>query len=417
MPYSTLSDIRVMKHTDAEVFNRCKQLREKFGFKLNRMQVSYVLREGDPETAAANIDADQTFQEVLKQNSRYTKYMLFHFDNGGSVRVTRHNDTHFDIMQLTFAPNLELPVYFGFTNMARDLFGETEIIKTLPQLVSKEAKDDIDARRAGLVQLEEIGRGFFDELKKQTGLQYETLNKHRIEYDDNLKAKTEELVKEYKAKQDDLDTATAELEKRRKAVDDRDYKHARRQGLKDQQARFTTLATKFNLTASTSRKRFPVAVLYLLLAAFFGAGAGLFAYKAFTSGQADYLTYVKQAAFTLAFAATMGFFIRWNDVWFREHASEEFRLKRLEIDIDRASWIYEMALEWHEQNKTEIPQYLMEKLSANLFSESEARKDSDKDADTLTSAIVRGAKNISLKMGENQVSVEQSEAGKKAKKP
>ena len=66
------------------------------------------------------------------------------------------------------------------------------------------------------------------------------------------------------------------------------------------------------------------------------------------------------------------FYIHWNDRWAQVHADEEFRLKRLDLDIDRASWIVEMAMEWQAENKNELPKDLLDKLSSNLFSDREA---------------------------------------------
>jgi hypothetical protein len=48
---------------------------------------------------------------------------------------------------------------------------------------------------------------------------------------------------------------------------------------------------------------------------------------------------LRQLAFALAFTATAVFYLRWNNAWFQQHAQEEFRLKQLELDFDRASCI------------------------------------------------------------------------------
>ena len=69
----------------------------------------------------------------------------------------------------------------------------------------------------------------------------------------------------------------------------------------------------------------------------------------------------------MGIAATIIFYIRWNDSWFRQHADEEFQLKRFELDIDRASWVVEMALEWKDEKGTEIPEELIERFTENLF--------------------------------------------------
>lgn len=49
------------------------------------------------------------------------------------------------------------------------------------------------------------------------------------------------------------------------------------------------------------------------------------------------------------------------------HADEEFRLKRLELDIDRASWLVEMLLEWSEEKDGAVRREIVEALARGLF--------------------------------------------------
>jgi hypothetical protein len=54
----------------------------------------------------------------------------------------------------------------------------------------------------------------------------------------------------------------------------------------------------------------------------------------------------------------------------RAHASAEFLLKQFELDIDRASWVVETAMEWHLINRQK---YLRRcsKVSLAIFSPTE----------------------------------------------
>ena len=78
---------------------------------------------------------------------------------------------------------------------------------------------------------------------------------------------------------------------------------------------------------------------------------------------------MKQVTFTALFVTTAVFFIKWNNQWFQRHANEEFQLKRMELDIDRASWFVEMAFEWKEEKGEDIPEALIERLTHGLFGE------------------------------------------------
>ncbi|HEX7898018.1 MAG TPA: hypothetical protein VF950_09685 [Planctomycetota bacterium] len=412
-----LPNIPILKLTDAEIFQKVREASESLSLALKNVQVSLPFVGGDPVSfTPAQIGTDARITSVLAQNSRIIAWATFVFTNDANVRFDRQPDTSFDKLQINFPNNNDLAGFFAFGKPFREKLGEPEVVKILPITISEEAKKDLAARKEGLAQLEVISRGFVETLKKETTEQWSKLNTLRGEDAARLKTREEELENKYKEKDAALQKKEEAIEQRRKDIDDRDYKHARRQGLKDQKARFTELGKTFTLTDTTSKKRWPVTILYILLSASFAIGAGLFTYKSFSQSGIDYLTYAKQVAFTLAFATTVGFYIRWQNAWFREHASEEFRLKRLEMDIDRASWVYEMALEWQYQNKSEIPQYLMEKLAHNLFREEGLRADGDKDADTLGSAIIRGTKSLSMKIGENQLSLQNDPGKTKSRK-
>ena len=117
---------------------------------------------------------------------------------------------------------------------------------------------------------------------------------------------------------------------------------------------------------------------------------------------------VRQVVFTLAFATTAGFFLRWMNNWAQSHADEEFKLKRLELDIDRASWVVEHALEWKEEKGTDIPEYLLGRLSKNLFSEDSPNESAMSAADSLALAILRSASSARLKLGDTELQLDKN---------
>jgi hypothetical protein len=100
----------------------------------------------------------------------------------------------------------------------------------------------------------------------------------------------------------------------------------------------------------------------------------------------------------IGLAAALVFYIRWNDNWFRQHADEEFRLKRLELDIDRASWVVEMALEWQEEKGSIIPQELIDRLTSNLFIDQDRRAPPKHPSEDLASAIVAASSGLTLRI-------------------
>ncbi len=99
-----------------------------------------------------------------------------------------------------------------------------------------------------------------------------------------------------------------------------------------------------------------------------------------------------------AFAAAVIYYIRWNDRWFQQHADEEFRLKRLDLDIDRASWVVEMALEWKEEKGSDIPKELIDRLSRNLFTEGEVREPIRHPSEDMLSKVLGASSGLRLQI-------------------
>ena len=105
----------------------------------------------------------------------------------------------------------------------------------------------------------------------------------------------------------------------------------------------------------------------------------------------------KQLGFTAAFLLGGWFFIKWNDRWFRQHADAEFMLKQYELDVRRASWVVEMALEWAEEQETELPPGLLDHLARNLFVHPHQAHDEDETPTDLPSLLFGAASRMNLK--------------------
>ena len=92
------------------------------------------------------------------------------------------------------------------------------------------------------------------------------------------------------------------------------------------------------------------------------------------------------------------YYIRWNERWFSRHAEEEFKLKQLDLDVDRASWMVEMMVEWQEEKGSAIPPELIDRLSRNLFTASDTREDAPvrHPAQDALSAILRVSNSVTI---------------------
>ena len=199
------------------------------------------------------------------------------------------------------------------------------------------------------------------------------------------------------------------LEKSLAEFDTRTSKYLRRQHHKDMLAQLGALSKKFELTPDTRRLRWPIIGFIAIFLAFCGmmtvlnfnqtsdiikaAGNDL---SKISWGHLTLLGF-KQLGFGAAFLFGAWYYIKWNDRWLRQHADAEFMFKQMEVDVNRASWVVEMASEWLDEKEAELPQHVVDVLTRNLFRYSE-RSDGDAETTTdLASLVLGSASSVKLK--------------------
>jgi hypothetical protein len=130
-----------------------------------------------------------------------------------------------------------------------------------------------------------------------------------------------------------------------------------------------------------------------------------------STGTENTYNHIKLFVLSLGFAATMIYYIRWNDNWFRRHADEEFDIKRFQLDLDRASWVVEMAMEWNEEKEKEIPKELIDRLTVNLF-QTKASEKIKHPSEEIISKLLEGSAELSITAPENKGSAKLTTKGK-----
>ncbi|TPL79066.1 hypothetical protein FJ941_20740 [Mesorhizobium sp. B2-3-13] len=195
-----------------------------------------------------------------------------------------------------------------------------------------------------------------------------------------------------------------ELEARRKELDDRNNTHARRQLHQALKTRIAERAGKFEITAETKRNRVPihlgVAGSAVVLTTFLYLYArNLTSLPTGADTTVLVISAIKPLGFSVALLGLMAWYLRWMNRWFERYADAEFHLKQFELDIDRASWVVETALEWKFSQGMAIPDHLLENISRNLFSKTEKDEAADMHpADYLASALLGRASGVDLKL-------------------
>ena len=177
------------------------------------------------------------------------------------------------------------------------------------------------------------------------------------------------LAQDHNSRKNELITREEELEKRRKDLDDRTARHARREQSRRLQDKIASRSAEFTLTRGTQKKRRPVHCIFIVLLAMTAALTALsqFVPASATEGLPLWFEVIRLPIGTLGFVFTAIFYIRWTDHWFRQHADQEFRLQQLALDVDRAGYATEMLLEWQEDKDGEMPAVMVDRLTTGLF--------------------------------------------------
>lgn len=263
-----------------------------------------------------------------------------------------------------------------------------------------DALEDLHAQRQQAIDQQSIHMR--EVLKEEHKAHLERLSveaeDRRLIFENQFQSRQSELEEDYKKRNEVLQSREVALQEREKSLDDSDSRHARRQLRQDLLKTLESRSKGFKLTADTTEKRKPVLWLFMVLEAAAIVLVALAGYRLYTLpvGTTDILEILRLPLSFLAFIGLTVYFIRWQDNWFREHAEEEFRLRRMELDIDRASWVVEMVMEWQDEKGQRLPAELIDKLSNNLFDTHLKRRSTSHPAEDLASALLEASSGFSL---------------------
>lgn len=248
------------------------------------------------------------------------------------------------------------------------------------------------------------------ELETQYTSRRDTLDKQAEEEsrkrEEAYNRRFEELQKDFAEKEAKVAEHEKAILAREKEIDDADNRIARRAIRQDLKKAIANHSKGFSLTSTTKNMRRIVHAFSILLLLAFASGSiavGIELTSLVTSdAPLNVAVFVasalRQIFFAGAFTATAVFYLRWNNVWFQQHAEEEFRLKQLELDFDRASWVVEMALEWKDEGGADLPPELLSRLTTGLFSRPSENGQNLHPADEIASALLGSAAELEINL-------------------
>lgn len=244
----------------------------------------------------------------------------------------------------------------------------------------------------------------------------------RSKLEDEYWKKNSDLARKYDERKDTLEAEAssardeirqqqAELDQTKRDLDDRNNTHARRELHRDLKTRIAQRADSLKVTPETTANRRPIhiasSVFSLALLALIVVFTIQLGNIPENSPVSVYLVAgLKPVSLSIALLGLMAWYLRWINRWFERYADTEFQLKQFELDIDRASWVVEAALEWKLSQDRPMPEHLLETISRNLFSKSDRDESADMHpADYLASAILGRASALNLKVPGGEISL------------
>ena len=388
---------RVFRSTDRQVVAAFKAIAEET--ELPDPQVNVRLAEGSEATSGAHnlqsVESDlaSVFEletSVIGQWSmsatlpprnnqqRSISILVVRFDTADEVRITPSGSGNFDIAARVVAS-------------AQRHFQAYERTESTDQLLGNELAEFYRKREAALLRLEQTNQHLIEQQQTyQHQLQDEaTAIRKRLEQESA--SYKEQLEAEHAKRLEELNERESKIDERTKSIDDREAKHARR-GLHEKiKERLSQLDSDFRLSKATTQKRIPMHVIFWM-----GMGVSLAVIVVLFSQPSELSTihnWVKLGLATLAFGGFATTYIRWMNRWATQHADEEFRLKRLALDIDRASWLIETASEWQAEQDERLPDAIIDYLAGNLFETSGGTKQV---GESTLSEVLGAASNVKL---------------------
>ena len=361
------------KENDRKVLDSLVSISEECGYTPQGIVVEF-----DGGGSGHNISPEKFFdlsaiEYVLQADSYILRQFKLQFSSNQAVTIVRQPDQAFDKVTVHPASENERQKFLALVASAkkrlRALNPKIAVTKQLGEAVDQ----FLQAREANIEKLENISESIVrnaEDYRKKTEIW--ALEKEK-EFSERYNQDKISLEESFSVKESNLRQRELTLENRLKEIDDRNSKHARREIHRKIKEKLEQRNAEFTLTKGTRRLRLWTGSIALVLLGAFGWVEYHFVQQltstAPTTWQEWLFFLIRYVAPALAFGATAVYLLRWTNDYFERHAREEFRLKRLDLDIDRATFLVETALEWKDEKENEIPDFLLERLSANLFIE------------------------------------------------
>lgn len=390
---------KIVRQTDQDILRGLAKIAEELDSSSDA-KVSVRLAAAHRQQLEFNIlswKTDEQVSKLMAANSHVAHEISMMLPKISQGRVTIRRQDHFDEAEVVFNDAMPAGDAVNFLSVVHSNLGPMRHDDISKKILGDEVSTFYQQRDEALLRLEGLSQKLIEDNEAYRG----RVDEERAKFETKLNTETELKRQKY---QEICDNSLKELEhekralsERQKTLDDRDSKHARRQIRKDLKQELEDRSSTFKLTEDTNRKRWPVHAVFVFLLAFIVASA-IWTYTRSTTF--DTLTTIKLLLSSVALVGVSVYYIKWTDRWFREHSEEEFKLKRLALDIDRASWVVETVLEWQNEKNSSVPSQLLDRLTHGLFSNEANKQEIKHPSEDFLSALVGASKELNLKLAD-----------------
>lgn len=239
-----------------------------------------------------------------------------------------------------------------------------EQINALRDIINSQARNNEELRRRLTQEHIERSAALFEEHETRI---------NRMKQD--LAAREEEILRKAAEKEQEIERLAEALKDREERLDLRSERDMRRDLRKQIQAAAATMFEKpdlseqakasFERVAKACRWTIGGAVVLLAVALFVPPVLELGLEKVL-SAEVIWLVWSMRILGGITLAAALIYYVSSLSAWSRQVSSIEMRSKQFALDIDRASWLVEMALEYEKEGKA-LPPAMVESFTRGLF--------------------------------------------------
>lgn len=406
---------KIPRWNDKQIIKIMKEVVSEFSFQDARLYFIPFEGASSKEVSFTELEKNEELKTLLDINATSIYYYRLNYKGKQLFNIKRDGKSLFDDLTYNWGnigaatvSELDFARLIGFLKRK---YKEVKLDEAFSGFPNEEINKYYEARDATLTRLETTTTELLFGMQKRQVELDQKYQERSQELENKILENQKALQKEFEAKEQKLAEKEEAFKEKEAEFETHESKYIRRQLRQDLLKRLAELSQKFELTKDTRKLRTPIFVVTSIFIIFFGVLTVLSFSQAVeilsaAAGDANKINWwilgvlaLKQLAFASAFIGGTWFLIKWNDRWFRQHADAEFNFKQLELDINRASWVVEMALEWKDEKGKELPPELLDRLTKNLFKDvSQPNADADSPPD-IASLLLGSASSVKFKAG------------------